>query len=73
MTEKNYQLDLIFQVGLAFDQFDVLWGVENSADRLKRNDIGGDIHNQNPAEELNRFLEEDKGKHTNIRLSIADN
>ena len=55
--------DWIHKVGLAFDHFDVLWGVENSADRLQRNDIGGDIHNQNPAEELNRFLEEDKGKH----------
>ena len=51
------------QVGLAFDRHNVLWGVENSADRLRRNDIGGDIHNQNPAEELNRFLEKDKGKH----------
>jgi glucose/arabinose dehydrogenase len=45
------------EVGLAFDKFDVLWGVENSADRLRRNDLGGDIHNENPAEELNRFVE----------------
>ena len=50
-------------MGLTFDKYDVLWGVENSADRLRRNDIGGDIHNQNPAEELNRFTEEDAGKH----------
>ena len=56
-------MSYLFQVGLGFDKFDVLWGVENSADRLRRNDLGGDIHNENPAEELNRFLEEDKGKH----------
>jgi hypothetical protein len=29
--------------------------VENGADQLNRPDIGGDIHNGNPAEELNRF------------------
>ena len=65
-TVSHWILTLPFQncqVGLAFDKHNVLWGVENSADRLRRNDIGGDIHNQNPAEELNRFLEEDKGKH----------
>ena len=43
------------EVGLAFDKFNVLWGVENSADKLVRDDLGGDIHNDNPAEELNRF------------------
>jgi glucose/arabinose dehydrogenase len=43
------------EVGLAFDKFGILWGVENSADRLFRSDLGGDIHNDNPAEELNRF------------------
>ena len=51
------------EVGLAFDKYGVLWGVENSADNLKRNDLGGDIHNDNPAEELNQFREVDKGKH----------
>lgn len=51
------------EVGLAFDTFGVLWGVENSADNLKRADLGGDIHNENPAEELNRFPENLKGKH----------
>ncbi|KAI8957318.1 hypothetical protein F5Y11DRAFT_93431 [Daldinia sp. FL1419] len=43
------------EVGLAFDGNDMLWGVENSADQLIR-DVGGtstDIHNDNPAEELN--------------------
>ena len=36
------------EVGLAFDKFGDLWGVENSADRLVRDDIGGDIHEDNP-------------------------
>lgn len=43
------------EVGITFDAGGVLWGVENSADMLVRSDLGGDIHNQNPAEELNRF------------------
>jgi glucose/arabinose dehydrogenase len=50
-------------VGLAFDKHDVLWGVENGADKLVRDDLGGDIHNDNPGEELNRFSEDDAGKH----------
>ncbi|CAD7950047.1 unnamed protein product [Amoebophrya sp. A120] len=45
------------EVGLAFDQDEVLYGVENSADQLVRADLGGDIHNENPGEELNRFPE----------------
>lgn len=51
------------EVGLAFDLHQVLWGVENGADNLRRNDLGGDIHNENPAEELNRFPEELAGSH----------
>lgn len=51
------------EVGLAFDKHEVLWGVENSADNLYRDDLGGDIHQDNPAEELNRFRAEDAGKH----------
>jgi glucose/arabinose dehydrogenase len=43
------------EVGLAWDNNGVLWGVENGADQLNRPDLGGDIHNGNPAEELNRF------------------
>ena len=35
-------------MGLAFDAFGVLWGVENGADNLFRNDLGGDIHDDNP-------------------------
>lgn len=51
------------EVGLAFDRFGVLWGVENGADNLNRGNLGGDIHNTNPGEELNKFREADKGKH----------
>jgi hypothetical protein len=43
------------QVGLRFDPFGRLWGVENSCDDLYRTDLGGDIHKDNPAEELNFF------------------
>jgi glucose/arabinose dehydrogenase len=35
------------EVGLAFDKHGALWGVENSADRLQRDDLGGDIHENN--------------------------
>lgn len=43
------------EVGLAFDAASHLWGVENSADELHRtiNGISTDIHNNNPADELN--------------------
>lgn len=36
------------EVGLAFDNYGVLWGVENSADMLFREDLGGDIVEDNP-------------------------
>ena len=51
------------EVGLAFDRHGILWGVDNGPDNLIRADLGGDIHNDNPGEELNRFTEEDIGKH----------
>jgi len=50
------------EVGLAFDSFGDLWGVENGADNLYRQDLGGDIHNDNPSEELNRFRQEQAGQ-----------
>jgi len=50
------------EVGLAFDKYDVLWGVENSADELVRDDLGGDIHEDNPSEELNRISSENEGQ-----------
>jgi glucose/arabinose dehydrogenase len=50
------------EVGLAFDVHGDLWGVENGADNLQREDLGGDIHNDNPSEELNRFREDQAGQ-----------
>ena len=41
------------EVGLAFDARGRLWGVQNGVDNLARDDLGGDIHADNPAEELN--------------------
>jgi len=43
------------EVGLRFDPNGLLWGVENGADNLQRADLGGDIHNDNPGEEVHRF------------------
>ena len=59
------------EVGLAFDTYGVLWGVENGADQLNRfpnnnptrSDLPNDIYNDNPAEELNRFPEENAGRY----------
>jgi glucose/arabinose dehydrogenase len=51
------------EVGIAFDERGDLWGVENGADNLYRKDLGGDIHDENPAEELNHFPESMKGQH----------
>jgi glucose/arabinose dehydrogenase len=44
------------EVGLTFDSFGVVWGVENGADQLYRQDLGGDISKDNPAERLHRFM-----------------
>ncbi|OZJ07002.1 hypothetical protein BZG36_00208 [Bifiguratus adelaidae] len=41
------------EVGLALDADGNVFGVENGADQLNRSDLGGDIHNDNPAEEFN--------------------
>lgn len=43
------------EVGLAFDAAGRLWGVQNGIDMLQRADLGGDIHEDNPAEILSRF------------------
>lgn len=46
------------EVGLAFDPQGRLWGVENGRDNLNRDDFSpSDIHQDNPAEELNLFEE----------------
>lgn len=51
------------EVGIALDSQGRLWGVENGRDNLRRNDMGGDIHQDNPGEELNLFREADAGRH----------
>lgn len=43
------------EAGIRFDANGVLWGVENGVDDLNRPDLGGDIHNTNPSEEMNMF------------------
>jgi glucose/arabinose dehydrogenase len=51
------------EVGLALDAQGRVWGVENGRDNLNRADLGGDIHQDNPGEELNLFREQDAGRH----------
>ena len=59
-TTQNFQTGEVWadglrnEVGLSFDSRGVLWGVENGADCLVRDDMG-DVHNDNPGEELNRL------------------
>jgi len=54
VVPKDFQTMEVFadglrnEVGLAFDRHGALWGVENSADKLNRDDLGGDIHENNP-------------------------
>jgi len=43
------------EVGLRHDAEGRLFGVENGCDDLNRPDLGGDIHQDNPSEELNYF------------------
>lgn len=50
------------EVGLTLDSQGRVWGVENERDNLMRTDLGGDIHDDNPAEELNLFLEANAGR-----------
>ena len=45
------------EVGLRLDSQGRLWGVENGVDDLNRTDLGGDIHDDNPAEEVNLFAD----------------
>lgn len=45
------------ECALRFDSRGRLWGVENGSDNLNRSDLGGDIHNDNPAEEVNLLNE----------------
>lgn len=50
------------EVGLASDSQGRIWGVENGRDNLQRQDLGSDIHQNNPGEELNLFLEQNAGR-----------
>jgi len=43
------------EVGLRTDLTNNIWGVENGVDELFRTDLGGDIHTDNPGEEVNFF------------------
>ena len=45
------------EVGLAFDAQGRLWGAQNGMDDLERSDIDADIHNDNPAEQVNLFAQ----------------
>lgn len=47
-----YAIGLRNEVGIRFDKDGRLWGVENGMDNLFRADLGGDIHQNNPGEEL---------------------
>lgn len=42
-------------VGMGMDKFNILWGVDNGMDGPYRQDLGGNINEGNPADELNRF------------------
>lgn len=55
LTGEVFADGLRNEVGLDFAPDGVLWGVGNSADNLFRLDLGGDITNDNPAEEVHRF------------------
>jgi glucose/arabinose dehydrogenase len=44
------------EAALGFDTAGLLWGAENGADNVFREDLGGRIHNDNPAEEVNAFV-----------------
>eukprot|EP01089_Gocevia_fonbrunei_P022073 TRINITY_DN8782_c0_g2_i1.p1 TRINITY_DN8782_c0_g2~~TRINITY_DN8782_c0_g2_i1.p1 ORF type:complete len:238 (-),score=45.21 TRINITY_DN8782_c0_g2_i1:42-755(-) len=44
------------EVAVGFDTHNRLWGAMNGVDNLRRNDLGGDIHENNPSEELHLFL-----------------
>jgi glucose/arabinose dehydrogenase len=41
------------EAGIFVDEGDRIWGVENGRDNLSDSDLGGDIHNDNPGEEIN--------------------
>ncbi|CAN5803879.1 sorbosone dehydrogenase family protein [soil metagenome] len=52
-TGEVFASGLRNEVGLTVDGKDRVWGVENGRDDLFDSDNGGDIHNDNPGEEIN--------------------
>jgi glucose/arabinose dehydrogenase len=48
---------------MAHDKHGVLWAADTGADNLQRQDLGGDITNDNPAEELLKLPEDLMGTH----------
>lgn len=54
---ESFATGLRNEVGLTLDGQGRMWGVENGSDNLSRSDLGGDIHNDNPGEELHLFAE----------------
>jgi glucose/arabinose dehydrogenase len=50
-------------VAMAHDKHGVLWAADTGADNLQRQDLGGDITNDNPAEELLKLPEDLMGTH----------
>jgi glucose/arabinose dehydrogenase len=50
-------------VAMAHDKHGVLWAADTGADNLQREDLGGDITNNNPAEELLQLPEDLMGTH----------
>jgi glucose/arabinose dehydrogenase len=54
---EGFATGLRNEVGLALDAQGRIWGVENGSDNLSRTDLGGDIHIDNPGEELNLFAQ----------------
>jgi len=62
-TGEVFAFGLRNEVGLRFDKEQRLWGVENGLDNLYRADLGGDIHENNPSEELNMFNKNTPGKY----------
>jgi len=61
-TGELFAFGLRNEVGLRFDNEKKLWGVENGLDNLFRQDLGGDIHINNPSEEINIFNTSTPGK-----------
>ncbi|CEM11358.1 unnamed protein product [Vitrella brassicaformis CCMP3155] len=49
-------------VGLAWGPDGMLWGGDTGADELKRADLGGDVHKNNPGDEINRFQWKNAGR-----------